>query len=760
MKLAALGVCGGTSANKLVIDYGSERPGLSPNDAGSSALPRYPAVSSQDLALSSARALLNRLLGARADEVDLGWIAPVDDHQVYDVTASGGRVSIKGSSGVAIARAMYTYLRETCNAMVTWSGAHFALPQRFPDCAPRRTVCPYQFTQYYNVCTFGYSTPFWDWNRWQRELDWMALHGITMPLALVGQEAIWQRVWKSIGITQSELDRFATAPAYLPWHWMGNLNRFEGPLPQGWIGQQMELQKMILGRMRELGITPIVPAFSGFIPIGFERVYPEAKTFTLLWSMDQPKDTKTFILHPSEGGLYKEIGRRFIQEYKAEFGPVEYYLADLFNELVPPVSADHRSEDLAQFGQAVYNGILAGDPNGKWVMQGWLFVDDPKFWDRQSAETFLSKIPDDRMIVIDYTGDLDSQVKHPVWKAYDAFFGKQWMNGMLPTLGGNNNVKGNLPLIATQPIEVLTSPDKGKLAGWAICPEGIENNEVVYELMTDVGWSEKKIDLQTWIPAYCRARYGDYPPAMREAWGLLLQSVYGAGSLSSRYGWQGRPSLEPSAIGLDSGPQFQQAVEHFLSCAHQLLQSELYKNDLIELVAQAAGGSVDRHLRAAGQAHKAGQVEVRDRLAEESLEMLLRIDGLMHLRPDRRLKRWIDAARSWAISPDEVEYYDSNARLIITFWGWSELSDYASRVWAGLIRDYYVGRWRAFFQSLRADDSASQAYKLDVWEQAWLSSPYVPSTPRPVRNLVTEARDMLDTCKAWESSRVKEKSES
>ena len=37
-----------------------------------------------------------------------------------------------------------------------------------------------------NVCTFGYSYAHWDWKRWEREIDWMALNGINMPLAFVG----------------------------------------------------------------------------------------------------------------------------------------------------------------------------------------------------------------------------------------------------------------------------------------------------------------------------------------------------------------------------------------------------------------------------------------------------------------------------------------------------------------------------------------------------------------------------------------------
>ncbi|CAF93158.1 unnamed protein product, partial [Tetraodon nigroviridis] len=51
-----------------------------------------------------------------------------------------------------------------------------------------------RFRYYQNVCTFSYSSVWWDWPRWEREIDWMALNGINLPLAFTGQEALWQEV--------------------------------------------------------------------------------------------------------------------------------------------------------------------------------------------------------------------------------------------------------------------------------------------------------------------------------------------------------------------------------------------------------------------------------------------------------------------------------------------------------------------------------------------------------------------------------------
>jgi len=712
---------------------------------------RKPGKPSAETAISSCRGVLERQLGARAADFDLKLLPLAEGNEVYELSSSGGRVTVAGSSGVSLCRAIYSYLRQYCNVMITWSGRNLALPPSFPEVAHHRVVCPYKFVQYLNPCTYGYTMAFWDWPRWERELDWMALHGITMPLALEGQEAIWNRVWLALGLTQPEIDTFSVGPAHLPWHRMGNINNLAGPLPQHFIDEKRLLQHKILDRMRELGMKPVAPAFAGFVPQGFKRLHPEADTFTLLWLPEEfktiPRSTRTFILHPAQQGLYRQIGKAFIDAYKAEYGEVQYYLADTFNELAVPVRPDHRFEDLELFGRTVFESIQAGDPNGTWVMQAWTFVYDAAFWNNDSVEALLRGIPNDRMLIIDYANDLTPAVQGKYspsqWKVQKAFFGKQWINGMAHTFGGNNNLKGNLKLMASEPAAVLASPDRGNLVGWGMCPEGIETNEVVYELMTDAGWQTEPIDLATWIPAYCRSRYGLCPPAteqaMAQAWTLLLQSAYSGHIWMTKQAWQGEPSAHPVAASIDSGPTFVRAVELFLSCAPVLGQNQLYRNDLIEMVAQAVGGGVDKALALAVQAGDARQPELAVLEADRAIAWMRRIDGLVNLRADRRLETWIASSALYAQAPDEAAFYDENARLLITTWGWPELSDYASRVWSGLIRDYYAARWQAWFSARHTGAS----FSLDLWQQTWLSSPYRPSKPLEVPDLIAESHALL-----------------
>ena len=375
------------------------------------------ASASEPSPAAAARGVTQRLLGQRSASVRFELIHDGDSTDVFEYSAKNGVVLVRGSSAVAMTRGLYEYLRARCNCMVAWSGQQLSLPNRFPDCSKTPGSTPYKFRQYFNVCTFGYTTVWWDWKRWEREIDWMALHGINMPLAMNGQEAVWSRVWQSMGLRRDDLREFFTGPAFLPWQRMGNVNRHGGPLSDAWMGRQAELQKLILRRERELGMEPIVPAFSGFVPAAFRALHPEAQiTENSAWG-NFPKGYQTFVLHPSSP-FFQDIGARFIREYDKTFGASHYYLADTFNELAVPVSRNHRYEELAAFGKAVYSSIRAGNPDAVWVMQGWLFGNDQGFWDSPSVAALLKDVPDDRMMIL----DLCNESFHG-WKQHQAFFG-------------------------------------------------------------------------------------------------------------------------------------------------------------------------------------------------------------------------------------------------------------------------------------------------------------------------------------------------
>ena len=83
---------------------------------------------------------------------------------------------------------------------------------------------------------------------------------------------------------------------------------------------------------------------------------------------------------------------------------------------------------------------------------------------------------------------------------------------------------------------------------------------------------------------------------------------------------------------------------------------------------------------------------------EKMKEILNDLDKLNAFHPYCSLDKWIDDARKMGDSPQLKDYYEKNARNLITTWGGS-LNDYASRSWAGLISDYYAKRWEVYIDT-------------------------------------------------------------
>jgi len=118
---------------------------------------------------------------------------------------------------------------------------------------------------------------FWDWERWEKELDFMALNGINFPLAATGAEVVVRNVYRDLGVSDEAIGKFISGPSYLAWFLMGNLDAWGGPLPEGWYQKQETLQKKILTRARALGMKPVLPTFSGHVPTSLVKKFPKAK---------------------------------------------------------------------------------------------------------------------------------------------------------------------------------------------------------------------------------------------------------------------------------------------------------------------------------------------------------------------------------------------------------------------------------------------------------------------------------------------------
>ncbi|TZF83168.1 alpha-N-acetylglucosaminidase [Pedobacter sp. BS3] len=684
-----------------------------------------------------ARGVIKRLIGPRADDIKLAVIPSASGYDTFEIEAASNTLTIKGNSPVAICSGFYTYLKKGCNGMVSWSGNHIPDLSVWPDYKKERVTSPYQYRYFLNVVTYGYTMPYWTWERWQKEIDWMALHGINMPLALVAHEAIALRVWQKLGLKKDDVNRFFTGPAYLPWHRMGNINSWSGPLTDAWHNDQLKLEHQILNRMKELDFSPIVPAFAGFVPLEFREKYPDVKLSELSWG-GFPKENHAFVLSP-DSPWFKKIGQLFIQEWEKEFGKCKFYLSDTFNEMDVPVPANNpakKYEILAGYGKSVYESIKAGNPDAVWVTQGWTFGWMHKFWDKPSLKAMLGAIPNDKMMIIDLACEYPDYVWHinPVWQTHEGFYGKDWVYSFVPNFGGKTALTGVLKFYAENPAKALASPYRKTLKGFGSAPEGIENNEVVYELLSDLGWTDKAIDIDSWINNYALCRYGNVPANMKTSWTELLQSCYNTFGSYPRFVWQTMAEDTRRKGKINDDPKFLDAVKQFLSCADSLKNNALYRNDAIQLSAMFLGIKADEFYRVALMADKNNDEVLKKASFEKSVYLLQQVDRLLASHPLDRLEPWVTYARAHGQNTAQKNTYEVDAKRLITIWG-GQVEDYAARVWSGLISDYYIPRMQHYLYGDRAT--------LNQWKENWIEKPYTNNV-KPFDDPLQEAARLVN----------------
>src|SRR5438105_11153578 len=177
---------------------------------------------SAQLNINAANSLIRRIIPQQTAYFSVESLPKQYGKDVFEIESRNGKIILRGNNGVAVSSALYYYLTEFCHCQITWNGTNLKLPAVLPVVNEKiHKQTPYQYRYYLNYCTFNYSMSWWNWDRWQKEIDWMALHGINMPLALTGEEYTWYVVYKGMGLNDNDLKSFFSGPSYFAWFWMG-----------------------------------------------------------------------------------------------------------------------------------------------------------------------------------------------------------------------------------------------------------------------------------------------------------------------------------------------------------------------------------------------------------------------------------------------------------------------------------------------------------------------------------------------------------
>ena len=496
----------------------------------------------------------------------------------------------------------------------------------------------------------------------------MALNGVNMPLAVTGQEGVWQAVCRKLGMTDAEIEAFLPGPPYLPFCWMGCLDGHGGPLPKDWTARHVELGQKIVARERELGMTPVLQGFTGHIPQALVQKFPGTKAQRIHWI-----EFDTYMLDPQDP-LFQKVATLFIEEQARLFGSDHLYDADSFIEMSPP-SGDLKY--LAGIGRAIYEGMAKADPKAVWLLQGWTFMNQAHFWKQDRIKAFLDAVPNDRMLVLDLFCECT-----PVWNTTQGFYGKPWVWSFVYNFGDTTVLGGSGPLERLNDLAAVRKHPLGqKVRGVGMMMEGYGHNPLVFDLMYEMAWRDD-VDLAAWMREYPRFRYGRNNADAESAWQILRTGIYNRGiggqTILTAFPAVGRQYTRYPAATLA------RAWQLLLQAEKDLGGTETYRHDLVNIARQALSNHAGQLYARTTAAYNAKDAAAYRKSSQEFLQLIYDIDELLATNDEFLLGTWIEDAKRWGQTDAERARLEWNARRVLTLWGRTPaLRDYAWKEWSG-----------------------------------------------------------------------------
>ena len=473
-------------------------------------------------------------------------------------------------------------------------------------------------------------------------------------------------------------------------------------------------------------MKPVLPAFAGHVPAELKRLYPKANIQYLGEWAGFADTYRCHFLNPEEP-LFAKIQKMFLDEQTRLFGTDHIYGVDPFNEVDPP---SWEPKYLKNVSKNMFNTLKQADPKAEWMQMTWMFYHDKAKWTAPRIEALLTGVKKGKMWLLDYHCE-----KVELWKNTNKFHGQPYIWCYLGNFGGNTTLTGNVKDSGHR-LDIALNEGGKNLEGIGSTLEGLDVVQFPYEYIFEKAWTSTLSD-EEWVKNLADRHLGKASEDVRSAWEILFNDIYV--QIPRTLGVL--PNLRPtfnnnhdSRTGNDyTNKQLIEVWKLLLNTPNA--DRNAMELDLIVVGRQVLGNyfaEIKKQFDAAFTAKDLTKMEEKATLMREILKDL---DDLNSFNSRCTLQNWIKEARNYGSNEDIKNYYEHNARNLITTWG-GRLNDYASRTWAGLINDYYAKRWNIYIETLTECCKAGQPLdtkKLESdladFENSWVNATGVSELP-------------------------------
>ncbi|MGH3377267.1 MAG: alpha-N-acetylglucosaminidase, partial [Actinoallomurus sp.] len=646
--------------------------------------PTRPPVAARDTG-PAARAL-DRLLGkSRAPQVTLRTIDKGTGADRFQISSEGGHLVVAGTSPAVQLTGFGWYLRKVAHADIAIGGSQLDLPARLPlPSAPIAQDASVANRFALNDTNEGYAGAYLSWQEWERRIDVLALLGINEVLVYEGQDAVYQRAFQQFGYSAAEMRAWIPEPAHQAWWLLQNMCCTGSPISQQLIDRRAALARRIIDRVRDLGMTPVLPGYYGTVPTDFANRNPGANTV--------PQGTWNGLRRPDwldpTGPEFGKVAAAFYQVQTQLFGAGTMYKMDLLHE-----GGQAGSVPVAEASKAVQDALDAAHPGAIWVILGW--QSNPR------KET-LQAVDRSRMFIVDGLSE-----QPDITDREKDFLGTQYAFGTIWNFGGHQNFGAGLT-VWNEKFHAWRAKPGNAMNGIALMPEAIDNNPAAEAFFTEMPWEDGPVDMDAWFAAYATARYGATDPHALAAWQLIGRTAYawpaGKDTRHVTALFDDQPSLTDTGTALQYDPaEFEKALRELLQVDPRLRHSAAYRYDLVDVARQVLANRSRALLPKVLTAYRDRDGAAFGRLTGQWMAEIGLMDEVLGTDPNFLLGTSQREAARQAANPKEAATLDYDLKSLLTLWQTESpgLQDYARREFNGLVGGYYAKRWKMFFDALK-----------------------------------------------------------
>ena len=674
----------------------------------------------------AARGVLERFADASvADKFVLERMAAAEPQA--EVSARDGKILVRATDENRAAAAIGRYIREVAKGH--WSRCGKRVPDAWP--LPKKAfvvkaVLPHLHA--YNYCVFSYSFAFCGEKEWRESIDRLALSGFTSALVPTANMKVWQLFLRDAGFTEAQIAAFIPDETAQSWVNCGVMEGVGAPFPPKRIDEEARLGRWIAHEMRALGIEPMLQGFTGLLPNASTNVicgakWPDARIY------DQGRwgdGLKRPVLLDATTEAYSRLAKMWYRRLFDVYGisDPKYFVGNLFSE-----GGVANGIDCGKIAAAMQREQQRVAPGATWCIS---------CWGRAPRQDLLDGLdPDLTRIIV-----LDKNMANG--GVFPRGFGKiTWLWGELLNFGGNEGMYGGMNALLNLGGHLNGSNGK-TLRGYALESEGLDSNPVFYDLFTDLFFRPDAVSgegaLARWLADYAERRYGIRDARIERALLLLARSVWNVdrqqeGCSESVFCARPKWNVAKASTWASDKPLYydpkdvESAAGLYLEVAKErpnLLDLETFRFDFTDVFRQILsdrGRALVPHLK--------DDVAARD----EFLLLIRRMDELLACTDAFRLDSYEARARMRA-----GERGVRSLRRLFTTWierANSRLNDYAHHQFAGLLGNYYLRRWKAFFANPDDADATLDAIEAEAPSATW------PDAPRD-GDLLRLARDVAE----------------